>query len=51
MEIKHSIRDVGLRLGSGQHKIACPFCSNSRRKKNQKTLSLIIVGIATRMVG
>tara|TARA_R110001632_G_scaffold14182_6_gene48101 strand:+ start:1042 stop:2880 length:1839 start_codon:yes stop_codon:yes gene_type:complete len=40
MEIKHSIRDVGLRLGSGQHKIACPFCSNSRRKKNQKTLSL-----------
>jgi len=40
MEIKHSIKDVALRLGSGQHKANCPFCSHTRKKKNQKTLSL-----------
>jgi twinkle protein len=40
MEIKHSIKDVALRLGSGQHKINCPFCATARKKKNQKTLSL-----------
>ena len=40
METSYSIKDVALRLGSGQHKVNCPFCSHARKKKNQKTLSL-----------
>ena len=27
-------------LGDGQHKIVCPSCNQSRKKKNQKTLSV-----------
>ena len=27
-------------LGDGQHKINCPSCNQSRKKKNQKTLSV-----------
>tara|TARA_B100001057_G_C22836287_1_gene945324 strand:+ start:689 stop:2515 length:1827 start_codon:yes stop_codon:yes gene_type:complete len=40
MEIKHSIKSVALKLGDGQHKAICPFCSHTRKKKDQKTLSL-----------
>jgi len=42
MEIKHSIRNVALNLGDGQHKATCPFCSHHRKKRDQKTLSLKI---------
>ena len=27
-------------LGDGQHKIICPSCNQTRKKKNQKTLSV-----------
>jgi len=40
MELKSNIRAKALRLGSGQHKVNCPFCSPNRKKKDQKTLSL-----------
>lgn len=42
MEMRHSIRSVALKLGGGQHKAICPFCSHTRKKKDQKTLSLKI---------
>lgn len=40
------IRGAAVRLGSGQHKIVCPFCSSQRKKanQNQRTLSLKIDG-------
>ena len=40
MELKQNIRANALKLGSGQHKVNCPFCSSQRKKKDQKTLSL-----------
>ena len=40
MEIKHSLRSVAYKLGDGQHKAICPFCSHTRKKREQKTLSL-----------
>ena len=40
MEIKQNIRADALKLGNGQHKINCPFCSSQRKKRDQKTLSL-----------
>ena len=40
MENNESIKSDALRLGLGQHKIFCPFCSNKRKKKHIKTLSL-----------
>ena len=40
MEIKQNIRADALKLGSGQHKVNCPFCSSQRKKRDQKTLSL-----------
>ena len=40
MELSSNIRANALRLGSGQHKVNCPFCSHSRKKKDQKTMSL-----------
>lgn len=40
MELSSNIRANALKLGSGQHKVRCPFCSSSRKKKDQKTMSL-----------
>ena len=40
MEKSESIKSDALRLGLGQHKIFCPFCSSTRKKKHIKTLSL-----------
>lgn len=40
--IEHEVRGEALKLGQGQHKISCPNCASSRRKKNQKTLSIRI---------
>jgi len=40
MELSSNIRANALRLGTGQHKVNCPFCSSSRKKKDQKTMSL-----------
>ena len=40
MEIKQNIRADALKLGNGQHKINCPFCSSQRKKRDQKTSSL-----------
>ena len=40
MELSQTIRANALRLGDGQHKVSCPFCSNTRKKSNQKTMSL-----------
>ena len=40
MELSSIIRADALKLGSGQHKINCPFCSGNRKKRDQKTLSL-----------
>lgn len=39
MSIELKVRGEAFKLGTGQHKIACPTCSHSRKKKN-KTLSL-----------
>ncbi len=40
MENSESIKSDALRLGSGQHKVNCPFCTHLRKKKHIKTLSL-----------
>ena len=40
MELTRNIRLDALKLGSGQHKVNCPFCSGQRKKRDQKTLSL-----------
>jgi len=40
MELSSDIRAKALNLGNGQHKVNCPFCSSSRKKKDQKTMSL-----------
>ena len=40
MELASNIRANALKLGSGQHKVNCPFCSHKRKKKDQKTMSL-----------
>ncbi len=40
MENSESIKNDALRLGSGQHKVNCPFCTHLRKKKHIKTLSL-----------
>ena len=40
MIANESIKSDALRLGLGQHKILCPFCSNTRKKRHLKTLSL-----------
>ena len=42
MHIEQEVRGEAYRLGEGQHKIKCPSCSHSRKKKNDKTLSLRI---------
>ena len=57
MENSESIKSDALRLGSGQHKVNCPFCTHLRKKKHIKTLSLkveektfsLTVGIAQKM--
>ena len=38
--IEAHIRGESIRKGQGQHKIACPICSKTRKKKNERTLSL-----------
>lgn len=42
MEVEQKVRGEAYRLGLGQHKIICPSCGHSRKKKNDKTLSLRI---------
>ena len=42
MQIEQELRGAAYRLGQGQHKISCPSCSHTRKKKNEKTLSLRI---------
>lgn len=42
MQIEEQLRGEANRLGAGQHKIVCPSCSQSRRKKTDRTLSLKI---------
>lgn len=40
MSIDESLRSNAIRLGVGQHKVSCPFCSQQRKKKGERTLSL-----------
>jgi len=42
VEVEHQVRGEAYKLGQGQHKIICPSCSHSRKKKTEKTLSLRI---------
>ena len=42
MQVEQELRGWAFRLGQGQHKISCPSCSHSRKKKNEKTLSFKI---------
>lgn len=42
MQIEQELRGAAYRLGQGQHKISCPSCSHTRKKKNEKTLSFRI---------
>lgn len=42
MQIETQLRGEAYRLGTGQHKIVCPACSQGRKKKRDKTLSLKI---------
>ena len=44
MQIEQELRGKAFSLGQGQHKITCPSCSHSRKKKNEKTLSFRIDG-------
>ena len=44
MQIEEELRGEAYRLGHGQHKISCPSCSHTRKKKNEKTLSFRIEG-------
>ena len=34
------IRGEAIRRGEGQHKVVCPICSKTRKKKHERTLSL-----------
>ena len=38
--IEAHIRGESIRKGQGQHKIVCPICAQTRKKKNERTLSL-----------
>ena len=42
MQIEQQVRGEAYRLGQGQHKIKCPSCSQGRKNKHDKTLSLRI---------
>ncbi len=42
MQIEDQLRGEAHRLGTGQHKIICPACGHSRKKKKDRTLSLKI---------
>jgi len=42
VEVEQKVRGEAYRLGLGQHKIICPSCGHSRKKKNDKTLSIRI---------
>jgi len=40
MNYDDTLRHEAIRLGMGQHKVSCPFCSSQRKKKGERTLSL-----------
>lgn len=42
--IEQLVRPVAYRLRQGQHRVACPHCSQQRKKKGERTLSLKIDG-------
>jgi twinkle protein len=42
VQIEQQVRGEAYRLGQGQHKIKCPSCSQSRKNKTDRTLSLRI---------
>ena len=42
MQTSESIKSYAYKLGTGQHKVYCPFCSSQRKKSHLKTLSLKI---------
>lgn len=42
MQLEETLRGLANRLGHGQHKLQCPICGPTRKKKNEKTLSLKI---------
>lgn len=42
--IEQLVRPVAFRLRQGQHRVACPHCSQQRKKKGERTLSLKIDG-------
>ena len=42
MKIENSIIGTAHKLGAGQHRVQCPFCSSTRRKKGMRDLSLNI---------
>lgn len=42
MHIEESIKGLALQIGGGQHKTSCPVCGPKRKKKNQRTLSIIV---------
>lgn len=44
MGIEQLVRPVAYRLRQGQHRVACPHCSQQRKKKGERTLSLKIDG-------
>jgi len=42
MKIENTLIGTAHKLGAGQHRVQCPFCSSTRRKKGMKDLSLNI---------
>ena len=40
MKIENSLIGTAHKLGVGQHRVQCPFCSSTRRKKGMKDLSI-----------
>tara|TARA_B100000035_G_scaffold306507_1_gene308635 strand:+ start:1069 stop:2853 length:1785 start_codon:yes stop_codon:yes gene_type:complete len=44
VQLEEELRGEAYKLGQGQHKISCPSCSHSRKKKNERTLSFKIDG-------
>jgi twinkle protein len=40
--LEHQVRSEINRYGQGQHKIVCPSCNQERKKKGERTLSLMV---------
>ena len=40
MTIENSLISTAYKLGSGQHRVQCPYCSSSRKKKGMRDLSI-----------